>query len=1034
MIELPIVDARKASPPRQRFWRSVAHLEGDPAFQEIAQHEFMPGITEQPGGATRRQFLQLMGASMAMAGLTACRRPVATIMPYSRKPEEIIPGIPLFYATAMPFRGALCPLLVESHEGRPTKLEGNPEHPSAQGATGLFEQASILNLYDPDRSQTVLRDGNAASWDDFVGFCQQFLDGAAGKSVVILSEETSSPTAQALAQQLGQVFGQVRWITYCSEGDDAATLGIQQAFGSPYRPQYDFAQAQVIASLDADFLGPAARNFVGATRSFADGRRLASPEDTMSRLYVVESAYSITGGMADHRKRLRSSEVPAVAAAVAARLGVPGVAGGPFANDPFVQAMAADLQAAGSQGVVLAGETQPAEVHALCAAINSALGSVGTTMTLIDTGAQPVRPQSEELAELVQDMRAGTIDALLLVGVNPVYDAPPDLDFVGAMRQVGETIHLGLHVDETARAARWHLPRAHYLEAWGDGRTYDGTLSVIQPLIAPLYDDAHSEIETLNVLATGLGQPGYDLVRAQWRGVIPEPFEQGWRRVLHDGYLPDTAYPTATAAAGPVTPSTQTIAADDLEVVFRLDPTLFDGSYGNNAWCQELPDPVTKIVWDNVAVMSPQTAADLNLTAEYIKGRYYVSMIELTVNGRSVELPVWIVPGYADNSIGVALGYGRDVSSTRDERRTPFWDTDDATDVYGHGALANGVGQNVSVLRAANAAAVATGAQVRATGETYRVVTTQDHGTLDPEARPLFRMATYAEYQQHPDFVEEMEEPTPKEAFEEYPTLWERRHPSEQLATRDSNYYRNQWGMTIDLNACTGCGACLVACQSENNVQVVGKDEVANGRELHWLRLDRYFISEGDEGVPENPKMMLQPMPCQHCENAPCESVCPVAATVHSPDGTNQMIYNRCIGTRYCANNCPYKVRRFNYFNWSKTIPLTVQMAQNPNVTVRFRGVMEKCSFCVQRIRRTQKRAGLEDRNVRDGEVLMACQQVCPAQAITFGDLNDPNSAVSRQKQNSRDYAMLAELNIKPRVSYLARVQNTNTSLDPSEA
>ncbi len=861
------------------------------------------------------------------------------------------------------------------------------------------------------------------------------MNGAAGKRLAVLSEQTSSPTAQALAQQLGQVFGQVRWITYGSEGDDAEALGMQQAFGSPYRPHYQFSQAQVIVSLDADFLGPTARNFVGATRSFADGRRLSSPQDTMSRLYVVESAYSITGGMADHRKRLRSSEVPAVAAAVAARLGVPGIgrAGGQFDNDPFVEAMAADLQAAGSQGVVLAGETQPPEVHALCAAINSALGSVGTTMTLIDTGAQPVRPRSEELAELVQDMQAGTVDALLLVGVNPVYDAPPELDFRTAMRGV-ETIHLGLHVDETARAARWHLPRAHYLEAWGDGRTFDGTLSVIQPLIAPLYEDAHSEIEVLGALTTGLDQPGYDLVRAQWRGVIPEPFEQGWRRALHDGYLPNTTYPTATATAGPVSlGALPTMAADDLEVVFRLDPTVFDGSYANNAWCQELPDPVTKIVWDNVAVMSRRTAGRLGLSAEYSKGRYYVSVIELTVNGRSVELPVWIMPGFADNSIGVSLGYGRDIASNRDERRTPFWDKDDDTDVYGHGALANGIGQNVSVLRAADAAAIATGAQVRATGETYRIVTTQDHGTLDVEARPLFRMATYDAYRQHPDFAEEMGVPTPKEAFEEYPTLWDRRHPAVQASSRDSNYFRNQWGMSIDLNACTGCGACLVACQSENNVQVVGKDEVANGRELHWLRLDRYFISEGGEGIPENPKMVLQPMPCQHCENAPCESVCPVAATIHSPDGTNQMVYNRCIGTRYCANNCPYKVRRFNYFNWSKTLPLEVQMAQNPNVTVRSRGVMEKCSFCVQRIRKVQKRAGLEDRTVRDGEVLTACQQVCPAQAIVFGDLNDPNSEVSKQKQNSRDYAMLAELNIKPRVSYLARVQNANAGLESNE-
>jgi len=977
--------------------------------------------------------MQLLGASMAMAGLAACRRPVQHILPYTQKPEEIIPGIPLFYATAMPFRGSLRPLLVESHEGRPTKIEGNPGHPQARGATGLFEQASILNLYDPDRSQAILRDGAASSWGDFINFCRQFNGSAAGRQVVVLSEETSSPTALALGQRLGQAYGSFRWITYRPEGEDPVRLGMQQAFGRPYRPLYPFSQAEVIVSLDADFLGPTARNFVHGTREFAEGRRLSSPQDTMSRLYVVESTYSITGGMADHRKRLRAGEVRAFAAALAARLGVGDVgrAGGQFDNDPFLTAMAADVQAAGSRAVVLAGETQPPEVHALCAALNSALGSVGTTVLLLDTGEAVARPQAGELAELVQDMNAGHVDALVLVGVNPVYDAPPSLDFAAAMRRVGETIHLGIHADETARVARWHVPRTHYLEAWGDGRSYDGTLSVIQPLIAPLYEAAHSDLEVLGALATGLDRTGYDLVREQWGTVLTTDFERSWRRVVHDGFLPDSAYATAAATAQTVTVGTAPAPADALEVVFRLDMTVFDGTYANNAWCQELPDPVTKIVWDNVAVVSPRTAERLGLANEYIKGRYYVDVVELTLDDRSVELPAWIVPGHPDDTISVTLGYGRDIASNRPERHTPFWDLDDKTDVYGHGPLANGIGRNVAVLRNADGAAVATGVQARPTGATYRIITTQDHGTLEVEARPLFRLATYDAYRQNPAFVGEMEEPTPGEPFEAYPTLWERRHPEDQPATRDSNYFRNQWGMVIDLNACTGCGACVIACQSENNVQVVGKAEVANGRELHWLRLDRYFISyNDDESLPENPQMVLQPMPCQHCENAPCESVCPVAATVHSPDGTNQMIYNRCIGTRYCANNCPYKVRRFNYFNWSKTIPLEVQMAQNPNVTVRFRGVMEKCSFCVQRVRRVQKRAGLEDRTVQDGEVLAACQQACPARAITFGDLNDPESQVSRQKENSRNYAMLAELNIKPRVSYLARVLNPNAGLN----
>ncbi len=1037
MIHLPIVEAHAApadEKPRQRFWRSLAHLRNDPAFQQIARHEFMPGAADPPGGASRRQFLQLMGASIAMAGLSACRRPVQRIMPYTRKPEEIIEGIPLFYATAMPLRGVLSGLLAQSHEGRPTKVEGNPDHPVSRGATGVFEQASVLNLYDPDRSRSVLRDGAASTWAAFVDFCRQLAVDAAGKRLVVLSEETSSPTVAALRQQLAGRFPQLRWITYRAEGDDPVRLGLQRAFGSPYRPVYHFEQAQVIVSLDADFLGPTAHNFVHATRAFADGRRLSTPQDAMSRLYVVESAYSITGGMADHRLRLRSSQIPAFAAALAARLGL---GSGPtaFADHPYVAAMAADLQQAGSRGLVLAGETQPPEIHALCAALNGALGSIGTAVTYLDAGEEPTRPQAEELVELVRDLNDGNVDALLLLGVNPVYDAPAGLDFGAAMKRAGETIHVGLWVDETARAARWHLPRAHYLEAWGDGRSYDGTLSVIQPLIAPLYADARSDIEVLGALATGLDQAGYDLVRAGWRAVLPGAFEQAWRKVLHDGFLPGTAFaPAADPPQPPTLGALPTPGDDDLELVFRLDPTVLDGVYANNAWCQELPDPTTKIVWDNVALMSPQTADRLDLSVEYSKGKYYVDLVELTLGDRSVTLPVWVLPGHADDSISVTLGYGREITSNRPHRKSPFWDKDEDTDVYGHGALANGVGQNVAVLRPTASTRVATGVQVRKTGQTYLIITTQEHGTLDVEARPLVRVATYAEYEKQPDFVQEFEAPTPREPFAEYPALWENQHPAGTAAMKDNPYYRNQWGMVVDLNACTGCSACIVACNSENNISVVGKEHVGNGREMLWMRLDRYFISHGDDEAPENPQMVVQPVLCQHCENAPCEAVCPVAATVHSPDGTNQMIYNRCIGTRYCSNNCPYKVRRFNFFNWTKTLPLEVQMAQNPNVTVRFRGVMEKCSFCIQRIRRAQQRAGLEDRTVEDGEVVTACQQACPAQAITFGDLNDPESRVSTMKQNSRRYEMLAELDVKPRLSYLGRVRNPNPSLEPTEA
>lgn len=966
---------------------------------------------------------------MAMAGLVGCRKPVEHVMPFAQRPEDLVPGIPVRYATGMPLRGVLRPVLVKSHDGRPTKVEGNALHPASSGATGVFEQASILSLYDPDRSQHVRQSGARSTWEEFVEFCAQLHSGAATRRLAVLSAETHAPTVRALRAQLQEQYGALTWVTYRPEGDDHAALGMQAAFGRPYRAQVDFASAQVIVSLDADFLGPTARNGLEATHSFAQGRRLRGTGDTMSRLYVAESAYSVTGSLADHRKRMRSSDIPRLAADLAAHLGATTGAGGQ--DDPFVAAMAEDLLAAGPRGVVLAGDTQPAAVHALCATINARLGAIGSVVTLLDTGEDTVASQTEELAGLTTAMRAGEVDALLLLGVNPLYDAPPALEFEAAMSQVADTVHVGLHVDETASAATWHVPQTHYLEAWGDGRAHDGTLSVVQPLIAPLYDAAHSDIEVLQLLATGASRPGFERVRETWRPLLSGDFEHAWRKVLHDGFLPDSAYAQASDVAV-IGEAPAPAGGEGLELVFRLDPTVLCGSFANNAWCQELPDPITKIVWDNVAVMSPQTAEELGVAATYRKGRYYVDVVTLSANGHSIDLPVWIVPGHADGSIAVNLGYGRAISAEREERRTPFWDTDDKTDVYGSGAICNGVGQNVAVLRGTSP--VIGDVQVQKTGETYRIVTTQDHGILDVEARPLIRMATLNEYRNNPGFALDAEAPTPgsdeKTSFEAYPTLWEDSHPAKEHALRDSSYYRNQWGMTIDLNACTGCGACIVACQAENNIQVVGKDEIGNGRELHWLRIDRYFVTSGDTRLTEDPQIVLQPVPCQHCENAPCEAVCPVAATVHSPDGTNQMIYNRCIGTRYCANNCPYKVRRFNFFNWAKTLPETVQMAQNPNVTVRSRGVMEKCSFCIQRVRDAQKHARMEKRALYTDEVQTACQQSCAAEAITFGDLNDPNSAVSRERANSRNYTMLAELNIKPRVSYLARVRNPNDALE----
>lgn len=1063
MIELDIIDAKAArgaseqeasdqeAAPKERYWRGWGDLTGQPAHQDIVRNEFMDGASKPPSGASRREFFKVMGASMALAGLTACRRPVEKIVPYVRKPEEVTEGVPLFYATAMPFRGVLRPLLVESHEGRPTKVEGNPEHPDSQGATSGFEQASVLNLYDPWRSTEVRAEGGEASWDAFMALARR-LTGRAGQArLVVLHEPTSSPTVAAVRQKLEAAYGEVQWIEYGGGGVDAQRLGMQEAFGQPYRPRYRFDRADVVVSIDADFLSPVDLDFVSNTRRFAQSRRLEGRPGGMSRLYCVESSFSLTGGQADNRLPLAPSEIEQVARALAAELGAGGRAPSGLSEEAqtFVGEMAADLQGAGSRGVVVPGDTASPAVHALCMAINSTLGAVGTTVELFDTGAEPA-PDAEQFAQLVRDMRAGEVDVLLTVGTNPAYDLPAALGFAEAMAEVPETIHVGTHLDETAQLSRWHVPRTHYLEQWGDGRSYEGTLSVIQPLIDPLYPTCHSGIEVVNALATGLDETGYDLVRTTWQGQVPGTFEEGWRRALHEGFLPDTQYATVQASASaPSGGSPAARAAGDLEVVLRLDPKVLAGAYANNAWMQELPDPVTKVTWDNVALMSHATAEALGVGVEYDAGKFYADVVELSTGAAAVQLPVWVQPGYPDGTIGLTLGYGRQLASERawdgGSWFARLWDAYDG--VYDQPEpLANGIGANVSVLQGSDLARVVRGVEVTPAGGTHLVATTQEHWSM--EGRPLARRATIEEYEANPSFAPDMTHMisgVEEESYDDYPTLWEEQHPTDQPAYADSDYYENQWGMTIDLNTCTGCNACIVACQSENNVQVVGKDEVARGREMHWLRLDRYYVSPGagsghggEGGSVEddfrNAQMLVQPVMCQHCENAPCESVCPVAATVHSPDGTNQMIYNRCIGTRYCSNNCPYKVRRFNFYNWSRDLPTTVQMAQNPKVSVRFRGVMEKCSWCVHRIRDAQQKANKEERPMADGDVQTACQQVCPAEAITFGDLNDPESAVVRAKSDSRRYEMLAELNVKPRLSYLGRVTNPNTTLLPAAA
>ncbi len=1031
MIELPVITAQnqKRKSSHSHYWRSISQLKDHADLQTIEAEEFFPGASDGPGGSSRRQFLQIMGASMAMAGLSACRRPVENILPFSHKPEEMIPGVPMEYATSMPFRGSLVPLVVESSDGRPTKVEGRPDHPEYNGSSGVFEQASVLSLYDPDRSEFVLKNGKRSTWSAFQSVAADFGRDA---RIAVIEEPGSSLTRARLRAEFEKRFGNVQWVEYSSTGDDPFAKATLDVFGRELRQRIHFEDAKVIVALDADPLSPTDPAFLLNTAAFARGRSVAEGAE-MSRLYTVESGYSITGGVSDNRLRMKSSEIPALAASIARRLGIDVAGGESYDEDAWVSAMVRDLRSARNEGVILAGENQPAEVHALCIAINDALGSPRTVVEYIDAGTDGAR-RLEGLRSVVESMKSGTLDAVVLLNVNPVYDAPSEIGFKEAFASQKNTIHLGLYADETAAGSTWHLPATHYLEAWGDGRSFGGYQAVIQPLIAPLYDEAHSSIELLDTIGKTSGASGYDLVRTTWKSIIPGDFESGWKKVLHDGIHPGKGYARVTSRVNRrALPGTIADAPEGLELVVRMDAKVLGGAFSNSAWLQELPESTTKVVWDNVALMSPATASNLGVAMDLRKGKYFVDRIALTSDAGTIDLPIWIQPGMADDSISVATGYGREISSNRSERHTSIFDLDDYTDIYGHGAISTAVGENVAPIRGAFGAHVVTGITAVVSGSDYLVASTQDHGALPEEGeevkkRGLFRMATLEEYRANPRFVAEGEPEPIREEWKNYPTLWQEDHPTVKPEFQHNDYFQNQWGMVIDLNTCTGCNSCVVACQAENNIQVVGKEEVSRGREMHWIRLDRYFVSEGD-GATEQPRMVLQPVPCMHCENAPCEEVCPVAATVHSPDGTNQMIYNRCIGTRYCANNCPYKVRRFNFFNWSKTIPQTVQMAQNPNVTVRSRGVMEKCSFCIQRIREVNKKTNIEKRPIRDGEIVVACQQACPAKAISFGDMNVAESTIMEQKSDPRRYDMLAELAVKPRTSYLGRIMNPNPDL-----
>jgi molybdopterin-containing oxidoreductase family iron-sulfur binding subunit len=986
-LDLAGLRRRLADSTGRTYWKSLEELARAPQFLEFLHREFpeQAASFDDPDG--RRGFLKVMGASLALAGLTGCtRQPEEKIVPYVKPPEEIVPGRPLFFATAVTDGGYAKGVLVESHMGRPTKVEGNPDHPASLGATDVFGQASVLDLYDPDRSQTLTYLGEIRPWGSFLAAVKAALDGqraTQGAGLRILSETVTSPTMAGQLQELLGAFPAARWHQYDPVGPDSVRAATAQATGAPSEVLYDLVKADVVVCLDADFVGHGPAN-LPLIRAFTSRRKLGAGQSPagMNRLYVAESSPTLTGALADHRLPVRASEIEGLARAVAE--GAP-PAGSPHAA--WIAAAVKDLQAHAGRCVVMAGPWQPAAVHALAHAANQRLGNVGQTVSYAPSvEARPI-DQTASLRDLAAAMEAGQVQALVVLGGNPVYDAPADLEFARRMEKVPLRIHHGLYEDETAERCHWHVPSAHPLEAWSDARAFDGTVTIVQPLIAPLYAGCKSGHEVLAAFTSKPERSGYDIVRDYWKaqGVLGAD-EKAWQRALHDGVLAAPAMakvagpgPSLAAAAAP--PPPPAAAAQGLEIVFRPDASVRDGRYANNGWLQELPRPLSKLTWDNAALMSPRTAESRGISIESTSLGSYTDVVELRYRGRSVKAPAWIVPGHPDGTVTVHLGYGR----TR------------------AGRVGSGVGFNAYALRTSDAPWFGGGLEVSKTGERYLLACTQDHWSM--EGRNPVRAGTLEEYEKEPAYAQEMVEAPPR-SLTLYP---------------DFKYTGHAWGMSIDLNSCVGCNACTIACQAENNIPVVGKEQVGRGREMHWIRVDRYY-----SGAVENPETHHQPVPCMQCENAPCEVVCPVAATSHSDEGLNDMVYNRCVGTRYCSNNCPYKVRRFNFFLYSDFDTPSLKLQKNPDVTVRSRGVMEKCTYCVQRINRARIDARNEGRPIKDGEIKTACQAACPGEAIVFGDINDPASRVARLKAEPRNYGLLGELNTRPRTTYLAHVKNPN--------
>ncbi|HEX8843638.1 MAG TPA: TAT-variant-translocated molybdopterin oxidoreductase [Pyrinomonadaceae bacterium] len=1056
----------------REYWRSLEELADSPEFREFIEREYPQQAEEWNDPFSRRTFLKLMGASLALAGLSSCvYQPAEKIVPYVNQPEEIIPGKPLFFATAMPMTGGATPLLVKSNEGRPTKIEGNPDHPNnnngdpktGTSATDLFAQASILTLYDPDRSQTLTYREEIRPWTAFVAAINELLkkDGqkSTGEGLRFLTETVTSPTLASQLRAVLAAYPGARWHQYEPAGRNNAMAGSAAAFGGSYvNTIYNFDRAERILAIDSDFLscGPGSLRYA---RDFAAKRRVTAENRTMNRLYAVETTPTNTGAMADHTLRLRPSEIEGFLRALATALNSAGVtvrmgdggqgSGAGTAHAGWINAVAEDLAGSRGKSIVIVGDEQPASVHALGHAINSALGNIRETVIYTEPIEARPEDQTQSLKALLGDIDRRLVSTLVIIGGNPVYTTPADLKLNRErMDKIDLRVHLSLYKDETSELCHWHIPETHYLEAWSDTRSYDGTVSIIQPLIAPLYN-GKSAHEVLAVFQDQADQKGYDIVRRFWEGQIGAGGQSGvggqgtgagtlpslaegqgpdfankpiltapvlnekmdlelaWRTALHNGYVPNTRARDiefkapdggVTAPAPDPRPPTP---SSGFEIVFRTDPSIYDGRFSNNGWLQELPKPVNKLTWDNAALLSPATARQLGINNKIGTHGGDVSVDTVTIKyaGRSVNAPVWITPGQPDNVVTVHLGYGRRLA----------------------GRVGTGKGFDAYAIRTADSPWFGASVEVNRTGEQYALAVTQLHHLM--ENRDVVRSQSLVDYLKEPNEAREKSEGHGEGHGESSADA--SMYPPYDYKHNTKGDEKYAWGMAIDVSNCVGCNACIVACQSENNIPVVGKEQVQRSREMHWLRVDSYFKGDGDN--PEGPYFM--PVPCMHCENAPCEPVCPVHATVHSAEGLNDMVYNRCVGTRYCSNNCPYKVRHFNFLLYQDWTTPTYQLMRNPEVSVRSRGVMEKCTYCVQRIQWGKIEAEKEGKRVEDGDIVTACQAVCPTEAIVFGNINDPKSRVAKLKAEERNYSLLADLNTQPRTTYLSALKNPNEKI-----